>query len=392
MKEAMLGPHLGERGGCLRFLIRRYGPRIHPAGDAVSREPITHLIGKGKESMKTLILFLCFVAALLLITGGDAHADEVWLKNGDRITGTLVRLEGDRLFVNTAYAGELSIAWQEVDNLQTDAPVTTLLGDNTSTQGRVSRGEDGRVIIQSADLEQPLNITLAQIQAINPKPPAPPLKTKVRVNAGATVTSGNTDTKSLYGDSEFVARTKTNRYTLGARVQKTEDNNVKTADNFFGYMKYDHFLTEKWYFYANATGEKDKFKDLELRSTVGIGAGYQFLETERTNLSLEAGISYVNDDFITAEDNSYSGGRWGFDFDHFLFDKALQFFHKNTGLVSFEDTDDTIIYTQTGIRIPFRKNLNVTAQVNYDYDKSPAPGREKKDKAYILSLGYQWGN
>jgi hypothetical protein len=30
--------------------------------------------------------------------------------------------------------------------------------------------------------------------------------------------------------------------------------------------------------------------------------------------------------------------------------------------------------------------------VNWEYDKSPAPGREKNDYTYIISLGYLWAN
>jgi len=117
---------------------------------------------------------------------------------------------------------------------------------------------------------------------------------------------------------------------------------------------------------------------------------YQFLETERTSLSLEAGISYVNEDYIAAKDNAFMAGRWGLRFEHFFLKKALELFHYNTGLQSLEDSDDLVIYTQTGFRIPLYKNLNAAIQFNYDYDKNPAPGRENEDTAVIVTLGYQW--
>ena len=77
-------------------------------------------------------------------------------------------------------------------------------------------------------------------------------------------------------------------------------------------------------------------------------------------------------------------------FEYFLLKKALQFFHYHTGLQSIESSDDLLIYTQTGFRIPLYKDLNSTIQYNYDYDKSPAPDREKGDSAFIFTLGYQW--
>ena len=94
------------------------------------------------------------------------------------------------------------------------------------------------------------------------------------------------------------------------------------------------------------------------------------------NLSFELGLSYVNENYIVAEDNSFVAGRWGLRFDHFILPKSLQYFLIHTGLQSIENSEDLILFTSTGFRIPFYKNLNVTAQMNWEYDKSPSPGKE----------------
>ena len=332
---------------------------------------------------------ILFTVLLVFLTCGSAYADEVWLKNGDRLTGKVVSLDGGTLTFKTSYAGDLSIKWEEVANLKTDEPGKVVLSDETAAQGPVSPGEGGKVTVKAEQLAQPITVDLAAVTTINPKPP---LRTTVRVNFGGTKTSGNTDTLNAYGEGEFIARMKRNRFSLGGNYQRAEDKGVKTADNAIGYMKYEYFISDKWYAYANATGEKNEFKDLNLRSTLGLGAGYQFLQSELTNLSLDAGLSYVNEDYDIAEDNRYAAARWGIKFDHYFLNKSVQFFFNNTGLQSVEDSSDLTIYTQTGFRIPFYKNLNITAQMNWDYDKSPAPGTDNSDYTYILSLGYLWSN
>lgn len=335
--------------------------------------------------MKKISLVLAVLFVLLLF--GQASADEVWLKNGDRLTGKVVSLDGGTLVFKTAYAGDLSIKWEEVANLKTDEPVKVVLGDETTAQGPVSPGEGGKVKVKAEQVAEPVTVELANVKVINPKPP---LSTTLRIGVGASMNSGNTDNQDFYGQLDFIARTAMNRFSVGGNYQRAEDNDVKTADNAMGYIKYDHFLTKQWYLYANATGQQDDFQDLNLRATLGVGAGYQFLETERTNLSLEGGVSYVNEDFETAPDNSFAAGRWGFKFDHYLLPKSLQFFLYHTGLQSLESSDDLILYTQTGFRIPFYKDLNLALQMNWQYDKSPVPGREKNDYTYILTLGYVW--
>jgi putative salt-induced outer membrane protein YdiY len=296
-------------------------------------------------------------------------------------------LESGTLVFNTSYAGDLSIKWDEVVNLKTDTPVKVVLGDATTAQGLVTPGDAGKVKVKVEQIAEPLAVALANVATINPKPP---ITIKARVNVGASVTSGNTDTQDIYADGEFMARTEHNRYTIGGLYRRSEDDNVKTEDKKLGYMKYDHFFTKKWYAYANATAEQDEFKDLDLRYSLGIGSGYQFIESERTNLSFELGLSYVNENYIVAEDNSFAAGRWGLRFDHYILPKSLQYFLYHTGLQSVEDSDDLILLTQTGFRIPFYKNLNLTAQMNWEYDKSPSPGKESSDYTYIVTLGYLW--
>jgi putative salt-induced outer membrane protein YdiY len=326
-------------------------------------------------------------ALFILLTCSPVAADEVWLKNGDHLTGKVVSLEGGTLVFNTTYAGDLSIKWGEVVNLKTDEPVKVVLGDETTAKGPVSPGDSGKVKVTAEQPAEPVTLNLDAIEKINPKPP---LRTTLRVNIGASFATGNTEREDIYSDGEFVARTEQNRYTIGGLYRRSESENVKTEDNAMAYMKYDHFFTKKWYGYANATAEQDEFQDLDLRSTLGVGAGYQFFESERTNLSLEGGISYVDENFEVAEDNSFAAGRWGLRFDHYLLPKSLQYFLHHTGLQGLEDSDDLILLTQTGFRVPFYKNLNVTAQVNWDYDKSPSPGKKENDYTYIFSVGYQW--
>jgi len=342
----------------------------------------------GKMKKYLLATFIVIITAYILDTG--AVADEIWLKNGDRLTGKIVRLEANSLIFNTGYAGEITVKWQEIKNLKTDTPVKLMFGGETAIEGVITPGENGSVTVTSSEIKEPLSVELARLTVINPKPPEPPVKTNFRINFGASFTDGNTQTESIYGDTELVARTVKNRFALGALYKRSKDGDVTTADSLLGYMKYDYFLTPKWYLYSALAGEKDEFKDLNLRSTAGLGLGYQFFETETGKLSLDAGASYVNNDYIQAKDGGYAAGRWGVIFEYFLLKKALQFFHNHTGLQSFESSDDLLIYTQTGFRIPLYKNLNSTIQYNYDYDKSPAPGREKEDSAFIFTLGYQW--
>lgn len=317
-------------------------------------------------------------------------ADEVVMKNGDRLSGQIVKMENRALTVKTSYAGDISVQWDQVASVRTDSVVHVILEDKTAAHGIVETTDTGELQLKTDTLAQPLQFSIDRVAGINP-PSEPPMKFKGRVNAGMDVKKGNTDTEAHHVDGELEARTEKNRYTFGGEANREEESGEETADNWLLYTIYDHFLTQKWFFYTNANFEQDDFKDLNLRTIIGAGSGYQFFESEIINLSIRGGIAYVNEDYSVADqDDSYSAGQWNVKYDHYFFNKLIQFFHHHDGIVSLEDAKDLLIRTRTGLRIPLLKRFNATVQYNWDWDNTPAPGNDRVDERYLFTLGYGW--
>lgn len=318
-----------------------------------------------------------------------AVADEVILKNGDRITGEVIKLEAGRLTIKTPYADDVSIRWEDVDTLSTDEPVSVRVDSQSRVQARIRAAEPGTARLEVGDWLDSQPIALSKIGAMS-RQPEPPVRVTGRINVGASAASGNTNTERVHANAEIVARSVKNRFTIGGIVNRAKDGDIETESNSRGYMKYDHFISRKWYAYSNADFERDKFKDIRMRTTVGVGSGYQFLETPRTTLSVEAGATYVNTDFELQEDESYPAARWASNFDHFLFGSPAQLFHRHEVIFGLEDSDQLFVRTQTGVRFPVVARLNATAQYNVDWEDSPAPGRTSTDRMWMLTLGYSW--
>jgi putative salt-induced outer membrane protein YdiY len=299
-------------------------------------------------------------------------------------------MEKNNLIFRTSYAGDMAVAWEAISSLKTDMPIEVVVGDTMTAKGTVAPTENGKLSLDANQGLEPLTIDIARIQRINP-PAKPAVKVTGRINAGMDIKKGNTDTKAYHVDGLVVARTERNRYTLGIETNQEEESDQKTADNALLYMSYDHFVTPKWFLYGNGNFEKDKFKDLNLRTTVGFGSGYQFFEEERRNLSVRGGLAYVNEDYdVEGQDRDYTAGRWAVAFDQYFFDKFVQLFHGHEGVVSLEDTQDMFVRTRTGLRFPLKKGFNTTAQYNWDWENTPAPGRDRVDERYLFTLGYSW--
>ena len=86
------------------------------------------------NNFQTIVGFrlgLAAIAITQLCVPGNALADEVFLKNGDRVSGTVVSKTGDVLVLDTMYAGEIKINWADVSGMSTDRTVRIQLDDKT---------------------------------------------------------------------------------------------------------------------------------------------------------------------------------------------------------------------------------------------------------------------
>lgn len=319
-------------------------------------------------------------------------ADEIKLKNGDVLTGSIVKKETDKLIFKTSYAGDISIAWSEIVSLNSEAPVQIFLNDETIITGVIEKSEAGRVKIKTNRLESKTDIDLKELDYINPSAEVSGIGVawSGNVNLGGAITQGNTDTSLIRVDAEAIARTKKNRFTVGGVVNRAKSNDIDTEYNSRGYGKYDHFLTKQWYLYTNATLENDRFRDINLRTSAGVGNGYQIYEQDDLNLAIEGGINYINVDYDQAEDDGYASGRWALRYDQKPLSGNVQLFHQHEVLFGLDDIAKTLVFTKTGLRVPIASSLNASTQLNFDYNNQPAAGREKLDKTLLFSLGYGW--
>jgi putative salt-induced outer membrane protein YdiY len=340
----------------------------------------------------SLSLRTAFVAAMLALCAAPLplRADTVVLRNGDRISGTIAGLEGNKLVVRTEYAGEIKIELKAIDSFASEGEVTSVLKSETRLFGQVQGSADSILIYPTSGEPTQKVPTLDLVTIEQGRIEREDWRWSGRIALGASSSRGNSQLTRLYGDAEAVARQERNRFTFGGRGAHASDAGKETESNAVAYLKYDHFLLPRWYAYASSTLEYDPFRDIQLRTTLGLGSGYQFIETLRTNLSLEGGLDYVHTDFYSAADASYPAARLALRVDHWLVADHMQFFHKSEGYAALDQIQRSFVRTQTGLRFPLRNRFLAQAQLNYDWDGDPQPGRKAVDQTLVFSLGYKW--
>lgn len=323
---------------------------------------------------------------IVLSLATAAVADELKMKNGDRLSGTVISMQGDTLMFATPYGREaIAINWSEVDCLSMDKQLPITMDGENFNLGTISCPQSGTAQVASAGLADNPIIPLAQLKAINP------VNYTGQVSVGGSQHSGNTKASAVAASAFFKAKKKQHQLTLDGRYNYGEDDGSMSVNNYAGSMKYDYFFSKKMYGYLQTLGEHDRFADLDLRLTAGSGLGYQIFDTDRFRLSAEAGPSYMYEDFRNDRDRDSAAGRWAVGMDWDIFPGRLSFFHRHEGYYNF-DAKAAILRSDQGFQIPLFSNLHANLESNYRFNSKPADDTKKSDLSLILGLSYKFSH
>src|SRR5258705_3043914 len=219
-------------------------------------------------------LLLCLVAMLFAM---PAHADELRLKTGGWITGVAASLAGGALTFK-ATGGALKIAWADVASLAIEQPMLVTVGTSAPTSAVFAAADaNGRVTLVPGG-----PVALTEIIALGR--PQPAWVISGGRGAGIVLTAGHTLGNNVLLSVEVIARGAADRYTVSAIATHANDRGVETARNWSFTGKYDRFLTSRLFANANANFTNDRFRDIDLRTALGAGIGYQVLETAPIDL------------------------------------------------------------------------------------------------------------
>ncbi|HTM04397.1 MAG TPA: DUF481 domain-containing protein [Vicinamibacterales bacterium] len=325
-------------------------------------------------------VLLCF---LLVVAGvQSAAADEVELKNGDRYSGSVVTMAGGMLKFDTGH-GTVDVPWNDVVWATIDTPIVlTAVGLSPTTVPSV--------VVADGAAEAPPDVTVPVSSIVTLTRPAGPPTLTGGANAGFHSTSGNSQVTSVRLDLQAVLRARQNRYTGNAVVNRASEREVETANNATVDLRYDRFVSPRFYANASALLTTDRFRDLTLRTAVGFGIGYQLSETTKLRASVELGYGYVNKQSVITDDDRYQAAHETADVERSVIGPRFVLFHHHDGFFGLRGNDKLFVQTRNGLRVSLIGGLVTTIEGDLDYDHSPSPGRQQTDRAFTLTFGYRF--
>ncbi|MDH3769744.1 MAG: DUF481 domain-containing protein [Nitrospirota bacterium] len=314
--------------------------------------------------------------------------DEIILKNGMHLIGTIVSMEEKTLTVKTAYAGDISVQWDEVEQLKSRTPLSVqVIEEEEDSDGDGFFETSRRMMNTLGDSE---SLSLARVKTIN----IPNLRYKGDFDFGGNRTKGNTDTTAVNASTENTVRTKRHRGRLSGRYAFASADGETTAKNARGRLGYDYLFTKKLFVNTYEFLEYDKFQGLDIRSTTGLGLGYQVFDTQSHSLSGSIGPAFVYEKFKETGTTKTVTGAWAVDWDYDLISDRLRVYHRQKGFRDLGVDGSTALRwtAEQGARIEVYGKLYLKVAFEYRYNSDPEPGKKKSDEAFIWALGYEFSN
>jgi putative salt-induced outer membrane protein YdiY len=244
--------------------------------------------------------------SLLFGLSVSLFADQVRLTNGDVLSGTIQKMDGDHLLVNNPVVGDVSIPWSGIASLTSDNRLGLTLLNGKSVIGTLSTVGTNVEVATGVATE---TIPLADISGIRNHPDDPPPHPSVfalwtgYADVGLALTSGNSRNTTLataFNATRITRNDRTTAYFNQIYGNSRTDGIVATnADAVRGGWAYSHNISPRWTYNLFNDYTYDRFQDLDLRFVIGGGLGYIAYQKEKTRLDILFGVDYNRESYGT---------------------------------------------------------------------------------------------
>jgi putative salt-induced outer membrane protein YdiY len=335
------------------------------------------------------------VVVLAGMATGVAAADTLEMKNGSVVIGTLISADRDNVVFETPFAGQITIKQANIDSIETDETVTLMMESGTIYRDKLIRLSDvDQQMVVMTEGEKPVVYDIVDIDTVNPEPWLLGEGYKWSGNASLALESerGNTDTDEWDIGIDTVWRSLDDRYTIRGNMELDEANGEKNTDNWKLMSKYDRFFEHDQtnYWGVKAQFEYDKFADLDLRTIIGPHIGRKFFDTSLLEVEGEVGPVWVDEQFDEAEDNDWPGAMWVLRGESDIIGFGTTLYVHHDGIFNFDETDELILNTTVGIKLPMIFGLETAIEAKYEYDGGAVEGVDDTDETYNIRVGYSW--
>ena len=331
----------------------------------------------------------CWVAQLprllcLLLLPMSVSADVIYLNNGDRITGEIVRVMNEEITIDPEYGGEYEVMFEHIHKVESERTMDVELFDGTRGAFRFDEGEEpGQLALISSVTTTKIELSELK-QAVEFKD----FNWTTKLDLTSSLSRGNTDSQSItfQGNSRFLRSNFRYVSDLSIVREEQDGDSIKEQDRFR--VGYNYMWKNDWYVALDATVERDPIAQLELRTSLNPAIGYDIWDEPSKYFSVQLGAGYASEE---SDYGDTSGGnvdfRLNLSYDVSRLD--LEFFHYQHIYRNLAGRKNTVFNSQTGVRYEITDDIYINIQADYDYDLDPQVDIDEEDLTFLIGAGVE---
>ncbi|MBI4904434.1 MAG: DUF481 domain-containing protein [Acidobacteria bacterium] len=341
--------------------------------------------------------------SLMLLSFGLHASDQIIMKNGDRLTGAILKYDGKEILIQSEFAGKAAILWDAVTEVKAATPIYVSLKDGRRVLGTVAT-TGGNLTVNTPDAgtvvaakESVAAMRNKAEQAVHDKQVA-----RYRTPGLADLWGGFADIGFAQSSGNAIVSTvnssvNATRATLRDKItaaftsiysrNSTTGRSMLNANAIRGGLSYSINVDKKMFVIGSTDFEFDEFQKLDLRFVPAAGFGHHSVKNDNAALDLFAGGSLNKEYYSTALNRTSGEAQFGDDLTHKFFKGVTTVKQKLVVYPNLTQTGEYRLNLDVSQATKVRKWLAWQVSLSNRYISNPAPGRKTND--VIVTTGFR---
>jgi hypothetical protein len=320
--------------------------------------------------------------------------DVVVLKNGDRITGEIKKIQQGTLYFKPDYALQsIEIDWARVGQLDSFDRFNVLLTNGTIHTGLIKKvlaSDD--FTITTAPGQVVVQVTRAEVIRVLPTENSRWKQMNGSIDYGFSLASDNRQTQSSLGASaSYLGERNSAALNLTSSLSSQTDG-ANTSRNSVAF-DYSRHVSSKWSATFLTHLLSSSQQKLDLRTSVGGGVGRTLIRTANTRSLLSGGLLVSRERYSPEtglQPLATTSEAWlGLAFTHFRF-KVFDLDTRLTAYPNLTTRGRVRVNSESNIRWELYKDLYWNLRIYENYDSHPPIIAPKNDFGVTTSLGWKF--
>jgi uncharacterized protein DUF481 len=330
------------------------------------------------------------VAAVCLLAGAADAApkvDVVQLRNGNRLSCEIKKLQQGSLTIDTDALEKVSVHWDEVVGVESPREFEITLESGRRLYGALAQSTAGGDLVVPG-LAGPTVVKLTEVTSLVPIGSSLWSRIDGNVDVGFDFAQANLETHWTFNGS---ASYRSRRYRMASSIssqltaRQDADRTSRNTVSLSASRRFD----SRWFLTVLGQLQQNQELELELRTVGGGGLGRVLSQSNRRFIAAYSGVVYTRERFVeqpianTAE--LALGGQVDF------FTSGKEDFTLTNSITSFYGAGGRVrVEVQSAWRHEFLKDFYWSLNGVESFDSDPPDSQKKNDASVSLAIGWKF--